>query len=347
MYDSVVIGAGIAGTTLALYLRKSGRKVLLIGDKAESSSHVAAGIVNPITGRKFVLSWNFPELIEEAKSFFQSHTFPNHFKNIPVYRALKQVGDYNEWDAKSTQPTIVEYGKSIGDHDFFSNIWADEVQDWLKISHGGRLDIPSFLKDAHKELQRDNAFLERRIHVSDLLVQDRRIYLRDIDAGEIFLAEGVGPQNGLLGSTPLRPAKGEVLLLKAEDLPENLILKNQFFLVHLQEDTYWFGSNYQRSSNALPTKKTYNEMISFLKKNACFPYKIIAHRTGLRPTIPDRRPVVGRLPNSINCYIFNGMGSKGSSLSPWCARQLVDFLDKGMELDREIDSMRYADRWAI
>lgn len=346
MNDAVVVGSGVAGTTLAIYLKNSGRDVLLIGDNAEASSHVAAGIVNPITGRRYALSWNFPELIKEAKQFYGSQDFPNHLEQKLIYRALPRPKNYNEWDARSTQYPISEYGETIGDNSAFSNIWNTEVIDWLKIRQGGRLDIASFLKDAHKKLRKNDAFLKRKIYSSDLSTVNGILHMRNAPAGQYFFAEGSIFNGSFFPQMPVEPAKGEVLILHSDDLPTDLILKNQNFLVHLKDKLFWFGSNYERNpSSPFPTENTYLRMLDFLDQHACFSYKVIAQRTGLRPTVPDRRPLVGRIPSIENAFIFNGMGAKGGSLSPWCAKQLLAFLDKEQQIPDEIDLQRYAETW--
>lgn len=347
MDDAVVIGAGIAGTTLALYLLKSGRRVLLIGDRAEGSSHVAAGIMNPITGRKFALSWNYPELLKEAIDFYSSHAFPNHFHLRPVFRALLEPKDYNQWISRSADPVISEYGKNLNDDSHFQDVWKMKVTDWLRIEQGGRLNISCFLKDSHDFLSAHHSFLTRKVSKSDVDFVGKRLVIKEAPAAQIFIAEGAPFHNFLFPQIPVRPAKGEVLLLHSDDLPKGLILKNQYFLVHLGGKKYWFGSNYERNVQPLPTEKTYLKMTNFLNEHALFTYSIEAHRIGMRPTVPDRKPLVGKVPGLENVYIFNGMGSKGSSLSPWCARQLLLKLDNDRALPAEIDLQRYAERWSV
>jgi len=51
----LIIGQGIAGTMVAQTLEKAGKSFLILeDDHAHSSSIVAAGTINPVTGRKYV-----------------------------------------------------------------------------------------------------------------------------------------------------------------------------------------------------------------------------------------------------------------------------------------------------
>ena len=68
----LIVGQGIAGTLLAWSLRRRGAKVH-IADVAlpGHSSRAAAGIINPVTGKRFVKSWRFDEFFPVAKNIYQ------------------------------------------------------------------------------------------------------------------------------------------------------------------------------------------------------------------------------------------------------------------------------------
>ena len=56
--DFLIIGQGICGTMLSWFLQKAGKSFLIIDDNnADAPSKVSAGIINPVTGRRFVYSW--------------------------------------------------------------------------------------------------------------------------------------------------------------------------------------------------------------------------------------------------------------------------------------------------
>ena len=55
IFDFAVVGQGISGTLISYFLAKAGKNVLVMDNNyIGSSSKVAAGIVNPITGKKFI-----------------------------------------------------------------------------------------------------------------------------------------------------------------------------------------------------------------------------------------------------------------------------------------------------
>ena len=56
------------------------------------------------------------------------------------------------------------------------------------------------------------------------------------------------------------------------------------------------------------------------------PFKIIDHLASVRPATLERKPFVGIHPLQDKIGILNGMGTKGCSLAPFFARQLVNHL---------------------
>ena len=60
----IVVGQGIAGSCLALELADRGARVEIVDDGWESAAClVAAGVINPITGKRLVKSWRSLSLI--------------------------------------------------------------------------------------------------------------------------------------------------------------------------------------------------------------------------------------------------------------------------------------------
>jgi len=70
-------------------------------------------------------------------------------------------------------------------------------------------------------------------------------------------------------------------------------------------------------------------------------FEIIERYVGLRPTTPDRRPFIGMHPRFPTLCTFNGFGSKGVSLIPYCADHLHKHLEYSENLDPEVSINRY------
>src|SRR5581483_2216404 len=64
--DFLLIGQGICGTFLSWHLQKAGYSFLVIDEaQPDTASKVAAGIINPVTGRRIVKTW----MIEDVMPF--------------------------------------------------------------------------------------------------------------------------------------------------------------------------------------------------------------------------------------------------------------------------------------
>jgi glycine/D-amino acid oxidase-like deaminating enzyme len=141
---------------------------------------------------------------------------------------------------------------------------------------------------------------------------------------------------------PFKPAKGEVLLVRIKDYPANeKLVKHGVFIVHWQDDLYWIGSSYDRDFvHVNPTQTERENLEKRLSEVLKLPYEVVEHQAAIRPTVRDRRPYLGQHPSYQPLYIFNGMGAKGSYLVPYFAKQMVDFLECGKELDKTVDINR-------
>ena len=78
-----------------------------------------------------------------------------------------------------------------------------------------------------------------------------------------------------------------------------------------------------------------------LKNWLKIPFTITEHFCSIRPATLERRPFVGFHPLHPNIGILNGMGTKGCSLAPFFARQLVDNICYNNPINREVDIKRF------
>ena len=65
--DYLIIGQGISGSMLSWFLFKEGKTFFIIDDNSEkASSKVAAGVINPVTGRRYAYTWMIDEIMPFA-----------------------------------------------------------------------------------------------------------------------------------------------------------------------------------------------------------------------------------------------------------------------------------------
>ena len=150
--DYLIVGGGIAGTVLALQLVQRGHRVHIY-DKPQpmTASRVAAGIINPVTGQRFVKSWMYDDLIAAASKFYAAYDTrwaTSFFQSTLIHRALFSKNELNNFENREGDKHYEPY---------FSKEAATqkknfrEAEEWCTIK-GARLDIAGFILQAKNYL---------------------------------------------------------------------------------------------------------------------------------------------------------------------------------------------------
>src|SRR5690242_6028765 len=89
--DYLIVGQGICGTMLSWFLHKEGKTFFIIDDNNEkASSKVAAGVINPVTGRRYAYTWMIDEIMPFAVQAYEE--IGKHFNTQFVFQ--KSVIDF-------------------------------------------------------------------------------------------------------------------------------------------------------------------------------------------------------------------------------------------------------------
>jgi glycine/D-amino acid oxidase-like deaminating enzyme len=122
-----------------------------------------------------------------------------------------------------------------------------------------------------------------------------------------------------------------------------VIVKEEVFFIPLHEEHFfWVGSYYEPwPANPDPSPEGKQLLMKAILEVYDGPLVLVDHVAGIRATVEDRRPLVGRVPGHYSNYMFNGMGTKGTSLAPYWANQLVNHLNDGHILPGIVDPARY------
>lgn len=113
-------------------------------------------------------------------------------------------------------------------------------------------------------------------------------------------------------------------------------------IVPLEADIYWVGSSYEwQFDHDKPTEKFRLQTSAWLKQWLRVPFRVIDHRSAVRPATIERRPFIGFHPLYKNAGLFNGMGTKGCTLAPFFAHQFSALAETGRPLHPEADIARF------
>ena len=65
-------------------------------------------------------------------------------------------------------------------------------------------------------------------------------------------------------------------------------------------------------------------------------YEVNEQTVGMRPTVADRRPIMGEHPEYKGLFIFNGLGTKVYMLAPLLSLEMAQFMLEGTTLHKEV-----------
>ncbi len=344
--DYLIIGQGISGTFLSWYLHKINKTFLVIDDNdPTSASRVAAGIINPVTGRRIVKTWMIDELLPFVwETYNQLGNDLNctviSQKNIIEFFPTAQIK--NAFDQRLLEDD--QYLKPCTDPQKHKTIFKYDFG-FGEIDPCYMIDLDVLLPAWRKKLIAENCLLNEHFLLDELKISLNDVTYKNIKAQKIIFCDGVNAiQNPWFKNLPFSQVKGEALIIEASDIPTNNIFKKGMMLAPMNEPGYfWAGSNYLWNfKNINPTKEFRTKTEQVLKDWLQVPFKIADHKSSIRPATLERRPFAGLHPHNNKIGILNGMGTKGCSLAPFFAKQLVDHLMNGSSILPEANIERFS-----
>ncbi|MDO6436430.1 FAD-dependent oxidoreductase [Cyclobacterium sp. 1_MG-2023] len=344
--DFLLIGQGLAGTVLSYRLIQKGLKVHLIDDAdPNSSSKIAAGLYNPVTGRNLVKTWKADALFKEIEPFYKEMEalLGQQFVHpIGIYRPFISFEEQNEWLAKSADPqydAFIDKVYSASRHQGVNDPFGG-----LLLKSTGYIDTRKLVDSFGKWLIDKGMLTNSSLDEKDLiLTKDGYWEYEGIKAKKIVFTNGIqARENSYFNWIPFIPVKGEILTVR-QDFTSSEIVNRGVFRIDLGKGIGKVGSTYNNAEiNLSPTEKGKKEILDKLKQliNESV-VEIIDHQVGIRPGIRDRKPVLGKHPSEESVYIFGGFGAKGVSLVPYLSNQMVNLLICGEEPEKEVNINRF------
>jgi glycine/D-amino acid oxidase-like deaminating enzyme len=132
-------------------------------------------------------------------------------------------------------------------------------------------------------------------------------------------------------------------LVEIRGLQHDLIFKKGMSLIPYNENVFWLGSSYEwEFYDEYPTQKFRDNAEHWLQQTLKLPYTIFEHFAAIRPATLERRPFVGFHPSHSRIGILNGMGTKGCSLAPYFAKELVEKIKGNGNINPLADVNRFA-----
>lgn len=343
--EFLIIGQGLAGSTLVLELLKRERRVLVVDRQdAGSSSRVAAGLVTPLTGKGLNPAWRQTEYLPKARAFYhwlEKESGRRFYHKTPVVRLFGTEKEYEKWKRKERDldEWAFDVGKVKGP--FKTEYGA------IEMPAGGWLDTVKFLQVVKDQLMDAGVWREGEFSEEEVVFEGGRVTWRDVTADKIILCQGAYGLGGVMGydgwfrDVPHRSAKGEILSIWVGGIDdESRRYHCNGWLAPREGDMWKAGANYDwENLDSNPTDEGKEEVLCKIRtwlKEGDVPIEVIGHEAGVRPIIRNSRPVIGFHPEMPNVGFFNGLGSKGSLMAPAVAEHFAHYLCGECELDEQL-----------
>lgn len=342
--DYIIVGGGLAGVSLALELVMRGKKIVLLDNPEPSaSSRIAAGIIHPVVPKGVRLTWMGETLFPIIQPWYQEwekRLNASFYQSLEGYQIHPNQETATFWQQRNTSDEMQNWISPLSEKNL-PGISANHGHTHIK--HCARLNTNAFLNAAISWLK-DKITLENCMfeHAS-LKKQDQRWQYGKHSADGVIFCEGIGVlENPWFHNLHFHPTAGDILTLKFDkELPQALY-KNRSWLVPDGNGNWLAGSTFHKGSlETTAASEDAEKLMVQIRTWTTLPFSLLHHKRGVRPTVEGRRPYLGMHPKDTGIFIYNGLGSKGSSLIPWLSPMMADFINNGKKLNPEVDISRF------
>ncbi len=343
-FDYLIVGFGLSGLMLCETLRKRGKSFVVFSNKSQQASIVASGLYNPVVLKRFNKAWDADKQLPLAMSAYKNLEIFLGIKidyKLPIHRIFSSVEEQNNWviasDKISLKPFLISDIKSNLNPNICAPFGYGEVK------NTGRIDTKSLLSSYFNFLNVKEIILDETFDYDELKISEKITY-KNVESKKIIFSEGFGLKlNPFFNYLPLEGTKGELLIINSPKLNSDVVIKSSVFVIPIGDHNYLVGSTYSWNDfNNNPTTNAKYELLKKLNNLILCPYKIVSQRAGIRPTVVDRRPLVGQHNSHENIYVLNGLGSRGVLIAPTVANALIDFIEDNVPLPKEINISRFS-----
>ncbi len=344
MLDYIVVGLGLSGLSVVEELEKRGRKFVVFENNSQRSSYVAGGIYNPVILKRFTLAWKADEHIDTAIPFYRKLEEKFEIKILnpwSLYRRFHSVEEQNDWFIAADKPRLSRFLdphlKKNDNPNLITNFSLG------KVSETGNVDTECLLDTYRNYLEETQSLRKEEFNYKNLREVNGYLEYKGLKSKQIIFCEGFGLKNNpYFNYLPLGGNKGEYIIIYSEELKLDFAIKSSIFIMPLGNDLYKVGATYDNyDKSPEPTPGAREKLITQLKELICCDFEVVDQVAGIRPSVSDRRPVVGKHPGKDLIYCCNGFGSRGVLIAPNMARELMDYIEENKKLDPEIDLERF------
>jgi glycine/D-amino acid oxidase-like deaminating enzyme len=323
--DVLIAGQGLAGTLLAWELERVGIPFVVVdAGLGAAASRAAAGIVNPITGRRLTRSWRFDVLRPAAAAVFRELEAE---LGVPLWREMRLRRRWVDEGGRALAARKLAAGELAP---YVAS--ADAAGIWVR--EAARVDLPTLLAVARARWAGQGRLREGVVDLRAAALAHALV----VDCTGQATAE-----TGAFGFVPWETSQGEVLEIAVEGLAPDVIVNDGHWIVPVCDGVAWVGATHEPGGRDARVTATAREKLTGWASGLLDGrrFSVLGQRAGVRVNVPDRRPVAGRHPEHERLGLCSGLAAKGTLWGPLLARQWAEHLAAGRCFDPEIDVRRF------
>lgn len=339
--DYIIVGDGYAGLFLAHQLIKNNKSFVIFTEGRKSASQVSAGIINPVVLKKFTTFWKAQEQIDFLKDSLKeikSYTGENYLINAPIHRIFHDENEQNLWLKKSANEELSNFLDQNFDR-------LEVVKNGFltgKVNQSARLNVNGFFSGLFNYFENNDQLIKEKFDYSKLNPFESTY--KDFTFKNIIFCEGMGVKdNPYFSEIAVNPNKGHHIKVKlSQPIPENITIKKKHFLFPTGNGLYFYGGTYDREQlHHHIDESAVAQLVKGLSEFYPYDFEVEEVHFGFRPTVKDRRPIIGKHKTFGNLYVFNGLGARGILNGCYFSRDLFRFIEQGIPLHEEVSLNRF------
>lgn len=322
--EVLIAGQGLAGTLLGWALEERGVPFRIFDPgNGQAASLVAAGLVNPITGRRLVKTGRVERLLPLARETYQKlgDTLGGAlWRDLRIRRFFADERERTAFAAKSAAGELAPFVDG-----------GDAAGFW--IAQAGRVDLRTLVERSRARWTAQGGFVAEQLDVAAAAAA----------GGTVIDCSGwIGARAGV-GGVAWEFAKGDVVDLAVPPMAAGVVLNRRHWVLPLQAGRACVGATHEPGVvDPVPTEAARTLLVAAARELVGGAVEPLEQRAGIRAVAPDKLPVAGWVAVGRGRYgVFNGLAGKGVLWAPYLAQVWADHLAHGAPLEPAFAADRF------